>query len=59
MRCYVCNKDCSDGEIKLERRDGKIKFSPCSECSNIIQRTVLLKELEDEEAPSVPLWDFE
>lgn len=59
MRCSICNKDCPDGEIKLERVQGKIKFSPCSECQNIIQKTVLLKELEDEETPSVPLWDFE
>lgn len=59
MRCSICNKDCPDGEIRIERVHGKIKFSPCSECNNIIQKTVLLKELEDEETPSVPLWDFE
>jgi hypothetical protein len=59
MRCYVCNKDAPDGEIRLERHGGRVKFSPCSECQNVIQRTVLLKELEDEEAPTLPLWDIE
>lgn len=59
MRCNICNKDCPDGEITIERKAGKIKFSPCKECSNIIQRTVLYKEIEDEEAPTLPLWDIE
>ncbi len=59
MRCHICNKDCPDGEIKLEKKHGKIQFSPCSDCANVIQKTVLMKEIEDEEAPTVPLWDFE
>lgn len=59
MRCFICNKDCTDGEIKLERVRGKLLFSPCKECSNVIQRTVLMKEIEDEEAPTLPLWDIE
>ena len=59
MRCSVCNKDCPDGEIKIERHNGRISFSPCNECQNIIQKTVLLKEIEDEETPTLPLWDIE
>lgn len=59
MRCYICNKDCPDGEIYLERRDGVYKFAPCKECSNVIQKTVLYKEVENEEAPTMPLWDIE
>ena len=59
MRCHVCNKDCPDHEIKLERRMGKLTFSPCQECLNIIQRTVLIKELEDEDTPTIPIWDLD
>jgi hypothetical protein len=59
MRCNICNKDCPDGEIVLQKRNGKVTFSPCRECSNIIQKTVLLKDLEDEETPTVPMWDIE
>jgi hypothetical protein len=59
MRCNLCNKDCADGEIKLERKGGKLYFSPCLECSNVVQRALLSKELEDEETPTLPLWDIE
>jgi dissimilatory sulfite reductase (desulfoviridin) alpha/beta subunit len=61
MRCVICNKDCPDGEIKLEKKGGKIVFSPCLECTNLIQLAILDKELEekDEETPTMPLWDFE
>lgn len=59
MRCNICNKDCPDGEIKIEKVHGRIQFSPCAECRNIIQRTVLLKELEDEQETTVPMWDLE
>jgi hypothetical protein len=59
MRCFICNKDCPDGEIKLEKRGGKFTFSPCKECSNVIHKTVLMKEIEDEETPTLPMWDIE
>ena len=59
MRCLICNKDCPDGEIRLEKVNGRIRFSPCRECSDMIHKTVLMKEIEDEEAPTVPLWDIE
>lgn len=59
MRCSICNKDCPDGEIRLEKRGGMVQFSPCKECSNVIQRTVLMKDIEDEETPTLPLWDIE
>ena len=59
MRCHICNKDCADGEIKLEKREGRVKFSACNECTNVIQRAVLSKEIEDEETCTLPLWDIE
>ena len=59
MRCDLCNKDCPDGEIKIERKGGKVSFSPCLECAGVVQRTLLIKELEDEETPTLPLWDIE
>lgn len=59
MRCNLCNKDCPDGEIKIEKVQGKLQFSPCSECQGIIHRTVLMKEIEEEETPTIPLCDLE
>jgi Pyruvate/2-oxoacid:ferredoxin oxidoreductase delta subunit len=59
MRCNICNRDCPDGEIRIEKIGGKIQFSPCKDCSDIIQKTVLMKEIENEEAPTLPLWDIE
>ena len=59
MRCALCNKDCPDGEIRLEKKNNKVQFSPCRECSDMIHRTVLMKEVENEETPTMPLWDIE
>ena len=60
MRCYICDKDCPDTEIKLEKKpDGSLSFGPCNECREVISRSVLAQEIGEEEAPTVPLWDIE
>jgi Pyruvate/2-oxoacid:ferredoxin oxidoreductase delta subunit len=59
MRCSLCNKDCPDGEIRLEVKYNRVQFTPCRECGDMIHRTVLMKEIEDEETPTVPLWEIE
>lgn len=59
MRCHICNRDCPDGEIRIEKNKGMVKFMPCKECTDVIQKTVLMKEIEDEETPTIPLWDLD
>ena len=59
MRCFICNKDCPDGEIRVERKGKMVTFSPCAECSNAVVRSLLFKDIENEEAPTLPLWDIE
>jgi len=60
LRCYICDKDCPDNEIKLERKpDGSVTFGPCNECREVISRSTVEEEISKEEAPTLPLWDFE
>lgn len=60
MRCYICDKDADDKEIKIERKaDGGITFGPCSECRTVISNTVITQQVWEEEAPTLPLWDIE
>lgn len=60
MRCYICDKDCDDHEIKMERKnDGSITFGPCNTCRQVVSTTVLTQSLWEEEAPTLPLWDIE
>lgn len=60
MRCHMCDKNCPDHEIKLERKpDGSITFGPCNECREVISRSVIAQEVWEEEAPTMPLWDIE
>ena len=60
MRCYICDKSPLYNEIKLEKKsDGSVTFGPCNECREVISRTILAQEVEQEETPTMPLWDIE